>query len=129
MSKPTSNPMRIIGWVISFLVALVLVGSGSMKIMHPAQFLEGWMKFGFQQGQALPIGLVEVSIALLYLVPRTTVLGCILVAAYLGGAVCTHVRIGDPAAIAPMIIGILAWAAVWLRDQRLRDLLPLTPAA
>ena len=129
MSMPSKLP-RNIGWGLSLLVAALLVFSASMKIMQPAKFLDGWVhQLGFPAGTARWVGFVELTIAILYLVPRTTVLGAILVAAYLGGAVCTHVRMAETEAVMPLVLGVLAWGGLWLRDPRVRALLPLTPAA
>jgi hypothetical protein len=81
-------------------------------------------KFGYQ-APALPVlALVELSCAALYLVPRTAVLGAILVTGYLGGAIATHVRIGEVFAM-PLLLGVIAWAGLYLRDERLQDLIPL----
>jgi hypothetical protein len=81
-------------------------------------------KFGYPGASVRPIGLLEASCALLLLVPRTAVLGGLLVTAYLGGAVATHVRASDPYGGA-VAFAVLAWAGLWLRDARIRKLLPL----
>ena len=74
--------------------------------------------------------LLELACVAVYLIPRTAVLGAILLAGYLGGAVCAHVRIGDPGAVTPLLLGIFAWGGLYLREPRLRALLPLkSPAA
>jgi hypothetical protein len=73
----------------------------------------------------VPIGVTEIACALLLAIPRTSVLGAVLVTGYLGGAVATHVRAMQPAFIAPAILGALAWLGLYLRDPRLRALLPL----
>jgi len=73
----------------------------------------------------LTLGIVEASCAILYLIPRTAVLGAILVTGYLGGAVATHARVGDPAFITPALLGVIAWLGLFLRDRRVRALIPL----
>jgi hypothetical protein len=114
------------GRVLSALPVLLMLFSASMKLSHSPEFLAGWTgKFGFAESAATGIGILELAVVLVYLVPRTSVLGAVLMTGYLGGAVATHVRIGDPGAVTPMIVGILAWAGLYLRDTRLHALLPL----
>ena len=72
----------------------------------------------------MTIGLIELTCAILYAIPRTAALGALLLTAYLGGAVATHVRAGEPA-FAPILIGVLVWGGLFCRDARVRDLLPL----
>ncbi len=98
--------------------------SGGMKLAHSAQFLEQWGKFGFTEGQATPIGIVELFCVALYLLPKTRVLGAILVTGYLGGAIVTHVRSDQPFVL-PALLGVFAWGGLFLRDARLQALLPL----
>ena len=114
------------GRVLSAIPALMMTLSATMKLAHPAQFLADWVgKFGYPEGAATAIGVVELTCVVLYVVPRTRVLGGILMTGYLGGAVATHVRIGEAAFIAPVILGVIAWGGLFLRDERLRELLPL----
>jgi hypothetical protein len=114
------------GRVLSAIPALMMMLSATMKLVQPAQFLADWVgKFGYPEGAARPIGVVELTCVVLYLVPRTRVLGAILVTGYLGGAVATHVRLGEPAFVAPVLLGIIAWGGLFLRDERLQELLPL----
>ena len=95
--------------------------SAIMKISKAPPVLEGFGKFGLSEGSIRPIGILELTCIVLYLVPKTRLFGAILVAAYLGGAVVTHVRVGEPF-FAPVVLGILAWVGLTLRDPRLRDL-------
>ena len=78
-------------------------------------------------GRRLPLGIVLLSCTVLYLVPRTAVLGAILLTGYLGGAVATHVRVGEGLfpVLFPVIMGLLVWGGLWLRDERVRALAPL----
>ena len=119
------------GRVLSAVVVLMMVFSASMKLSHAPQFVEQWVgKFGFVEGSLTGIGLLEIACVVVYLIPRTAVLGAVLLAGYLGGAVCAHVRIGDPGAVTPLLLGIFAWGGLYLREPRLRPLLPLkSPAA
>jgi uncharacterized membrane protein YphA (DoxX/SURF4 family) len=115
-----------VGWTLTGLVGATLALSASMKLGHNPKFMTDWVgKFGYPASTATIIGSVEILCGLLLLVPRTAVLGAILVTGYLGGAVATHVRISDPGFPTPIIIGILAWGGIWLRDARVRALLPL----
>jgi hypothetical protein len=73
----------------------------------------------------VPIGLIEIACSIIYLVPRTSVLSAILLTGLLGGATATNVRIGDPGFVGPVSVGIFAWGGLFLRDERLRPLIPL----
>lgn len=112
------------GRVVSVLVALMLVMSGIMKLVQPAQFVEEFSKFGYPPAAATGIGVVELICTALYLIPRTSVLGAILLTGYLGGATATHVRVAD-SFVAPVILGMIVWGGLWLRDARIRRLVPL----
>jgi hypothetical protein len=114
------------GRVLSALPAIMMGLSASMKLAHAPQFVEVWVsKLGWQEGSLTGIGLLELACVIVYLIPRTAVLGAILMGGYLGGAVATHLRIGDPGFGTPLVLGILAWAGLFLREERLRALLPL----
>ncbi|MCP3058353.1 DoxX family protein [Myxococcus sp. K38C18041901] len=122
---PASKPWALwTGRVLSGLVVLALVASASMKLRQPPEVVEGFAKSGFPASVLLPIGVVELLSALLYAVPRTAVLGAILVTGYLGGATVTHVRQGD-SFLVPVLLGVIAWGGLFLRDARVRALLPL----
>ena len=112
------------GRILSALPVLMMLFSASMKLGHSPAFMEAWTKFGFSEASATPIGLVEVACAVLYAIPKTRVLGAILVTGYLGGAIVTHVRAGQPF-VAPLVLGVIAWAGLYLRDARVRALIPL----
>ena len=113
------------GRVASALPVLALAASASMKLSHAQQVVDMFTgKFGFPESVLRPIGIVEVACAIIYLIPQTAVLGAILLTGYLGGAVVTHVRVGEPF-IAPAALGVLVWAGLYLRDARVRALIPL----
>lgn len=95
-----------------------------MKFIRPAGFDEGLAHMGWKPEAMNYLGVVELVSTLLYLVPKTAVLGAILLAAYMGGAIATHVRVGDPF-IVQVLIGMALWGGLFFRDQRLRNLLPL----
>ena len=113
------------GRVITALFSLMLFFSASMKLSHAPPVVEMFTgKFGFKESSLTPIGILEITITVLYLIPRTAMLGAILVAAYLGGAVVTHLRVGDPF-VMPALLGVLAWGGLYLRDPRVRALIPM----
>ena len=122
--RPASRKALWAGRVISALPVLMLLMSAAMKFAKPAAVVEGFTKLGWPERLALGLGVLELAVTVLYVIPRTAVLGAILVTGYLGGAVATHVRVGDPF-IAPVILGVLAWLGLYLRDPRLRALVPL----
>jgi hypothetical protein len=119
------------GRALSALPVLLLLLSAAMKLSHAPQFVAKWTgMFGYSEGSLTAIGLLELACVAVYLVPRTAVLGAVLLTGYLGGAVATHVRVGDPGAVTPILVGVLVWAGLFLRDARIRALLPLrTPLA
>jgi hypothetical protein len=111
------------GRIMSVLPVLLLLFSGVMKLVKPAAVVEGFAQLGYPEHLALGIGILELVCTAVYLIPRTSVLGAILLTGYLGGATATHVRIGDPF-FAPVVVGMLVWGGLVLRDDRLRALLP-----
>lgn len=131
-NTPTSAPAvakkRLwVGRILSFLPALFLLLDGVMKLIKPAFVVEATVKLGYPERVILGIGVVLVICTLIYLIPRTAVLGAILLTGYLGGAVATHVRAetGWFEILFPVILCSLLWAGLALRDDRLRTLIPL----
>jgi hypothetical protein len=120
-----SNKMLWAGWVMSALPVLVLLASAAAKFMKPEGFEKGFRDLGWDEGYALGLGIVEIVCTVIYVMPRTAVLGAILLTGYFGGAIATHVRIGDPSAAGAIILGVLVWGGLYLRDARLRALIPL----
>ena len=107
--------MRIVGWVLSVLLALMLIGlSASGKFTQWEGKAEMFGKLGWTEGLMFQIGIVEVAITILFLIPRTAFVGAILIAAYLGGATAAHLRVGDPF-VFPIILGVVMWIALGLR--------------
>jgi len=123
--QPVANPkwMVWVGWIISVLPAAMLVFSGSMKFMSSPELSQGFRDLGWDEKLAFVLGIVEISCTAIYLIPPTAVLGAILVTGYMGGAIATHVRVGEPFYI-QAALGVAFWAGLWLRDSRLRGLLP-----
>lgn len=123
-SAPGSKKMLWTGRIISALPVLMLLMSGVMKLVKPAPLVEEFIRLGYAESHALGIGILEIVCTVIYVIPRTSVLGAILLTGYLGGATATHVRIGDQF-FAPIVLGVLVWLGLFLRDGRLRALLPL----
>ena len=112
------------GWAITVLIGLMMTFGGVYVLTDPPELKEQFVgKFGYPEDLALPIGVVELCCAALFLIPRTSILGAVLLTGYLGGAVATHVRVHD-SFVAAVIVGILVWLAMYLRDPRVRALLP-----
>ena len=116
--------MQRTGLVLSGLVTLFLLLDGGARLAGFAPYVEGLTKFGYDATLAPWIGASLLVSTILYAVPRTTVLGAILVTGYLGGAVATQVRVGDPWFLFPAVMGALAWAGLWCRSPRIRESLP-----
>jgi hypothetical protein len=112
---------------MSFLPALFLLMDAIMKFVKPEPVVEATVKLGYPESVIFGLGVVLLSCTILYLVPRTAVLGAILLTGYLGGAVASHLRAGDGAfpVLFPVIFGALLWGGLVLRDARLRALLPV----
>lgn len=115
------------GRIVSWFVALFLLVDGVAKLFKPGPVVEGTVKLGYLESSIIPIGIVLVVCTILYLIPRTAVLGAILLTGYLGGAVATHVRVAEGAfgIIFAVTLGVLVWLGLYLRDEQLRSLLPL----
>ena len=127
-STSESKGKRLSGMVISGLATLFLLMDVGMKFARPAIVTETTVKLGYQERAITPLAVVLLACTLLYAVPRTAVLGAILLTGYLGGAVATHVRVGDPLfshALFPVYLGIMVWLGLYLRSRVLRSLLPL----
>ncbi len=120
---PVSKKMLWAGWIVSVLPVLMLLMSATMKFLKPPDAVKGFEHLGWPIAIAAPLGIVELACALLYVIPRTSVLGAILLTGYLGGATATHVRIGESPHMA-VILGVLVWGGLFLRDSRIRALIP-----
>jgi len=121
---PVSKKMRWAGRIMSALPVLVLLMSAVMKFLKPAPVVEGFTHLGLPEGLALGLGILELACTAVYVIPQTSVLGAILLTGYLGGATLTQLRVGD-AFFAPIVLGVLVWGGLFLRDPRLRALIPL----
>lgn len=112
-----------IGRVLSGLISALFTFSAIMKFSGAEELKKEMVKFGIDENLIRPIGIVEAICVLLYVIPQTKVLGAILLTGYLGGAILTHLRINDPF-IMHIIFGVLVWLGIYLRDERLRFILP-----
>jgi hypothetical protein len=112
------------GWVVTALPSLLFVGSAFGKLSKQPQIVDTFLKAGYSSSAITAIGVIEVLCLALYLVPRTAVLGAVLLTGYLGGAVSHHVRLGEPWFM-PVVVGVVVWAGIYLRERRLPSLLPL----
>ena len=121
--------MFLTGWILTGFVGLFLLVDGGARLAGFAPYVEGMTKFGYSASLAPSIGLVLLVCTIVMLIPRTAVLGSILVTGYLGGAVATQVRVNDAWFMSPVALGVLAWLGLYLRDARLRSLLPLAGQA
>ena len=131
MNTEISRKQIITGRVLSGLAVLFLLFDAVGKLVRPVQVVEGTTQLGWPAGVILPLGIVQVVLLILYLFPRTSVLGAILWTGYLGGAVATHVRLGNPLfshILFPTYIAALLWGGLWLRDRYRRALLPFRSA-
>ena len=116
------------GRVVSILVALPFAFSAVMKlIMHP-EVIKGMSHLGLPETLIIPLGVIELLCVVVYLVPRTSVLGAILLTGYVGGTIITHLRVGEPVYL-NIILGLLIWLGLYLRRPRVRELLWATQNA
>jgi DoxX-like family len=123
-----SKPQLWAGRTCDALAVLFLLVDSVMKVLKMAPAIEGTVQLGYPESVVFGIGIVQLACLALYLVPPTSILGAILLTGYLGGAVATHVRVGNPLfthVLFPIYIAALVWGALWLRDERLRTLVPL----
>jgi len=112
-----------VGRGISILVSLVFALSAAMKLKGGAEVMQGMAHLGLPESLTMPLAILEISCVVIYLIPATSVLGAILLTGYMGGAICTHLRVGD-LFVLQIALGILVWLALYLRESRLRGLIP-----
>lgn len=124
MKKPSVGKAKWIGRALSVMVSAPLVMSFAMKFAKGSQVMEGIAHLGWPETMVIPLGLLEMTSVVFYLIPQLSILGAILLTGYLGGAISTHLRIGEPAYI-QFGLGVVAWLGLFLREERLRVLLPL----
>lgn len=124
MTTVHSNRMIWTGRVLSGLASLMFLFSAFMKLKGGPELDEGMAHMGLPVAMITPLAVLEFSCVALYLIPSTSILGAILLAGYMGGAILTHWRVGDVFVI-QIALGVAVWLGLWLREPRLRALLPL----
>ena len=115
------------GRALSGLAVLFLAFDAAVKVLKPPFAVEATTQLGYPESVIVTLGLIQVACLIVYLIPRTSVLGAILWTGYLGGAVATHVRVASPLfshTLFPVYVATLLWLGLWLRDHRLRAVLP-----
>jgi hypothetical protein len=115
------------GRILSALSVLFLLFDAVGHFVQPAAVVDAFNRLNFPLSLSVPLGIISLICVIVYAIPQTSILGAILLTGYLGGAVATHFRVRDPLfdTIFPIIFGVLVWAGVYLRDARLRALMPI----
>ena len=127
MNIEANKKRRITGYALTGFVALFLTFDTVLKLLQLAPAMQGTIELGYPANSVLVIGVIELVCLALYLVPRTSVLGALMLTGYLGGAIATHVRIGSPLpthTLFPIYVALMVWGGLYLRESRLRELLP-----
>jgi hypothetical protein len=112
------------GRVISGLVSLLFLFSAALKLKGGPDLAKGLGHLGLPDSMMVPLAVLEISCVVIYLIPATSVLGAILLTGYLGGAICTHWRVGDPIYV-HIVLGLFIWLGLYVRESRLKALIPL----
>lgn len=128
-TMPVSKSAHVLGRILSGLVILFLLFDGAIKLVPWPVVTETMDKMGYgaSENLARSLGLITIVCTVLYSVPPTSILGAILLTGYLGGAIASHVRIGSPLfshILFGFYLGLMVWGGLWLRDRRLRSLIP-----
>ena len=124
----TSNKLLWTGRILSILAVLFMLFDAVGHLLKPAPVVQAFLQLGFPLSLSICLGIIQLVCVLIYVVPRTAILGAVLITGYLGGAVAIHLRVGNPffECIFPIIIGIFFWAGLLLRDGRLRAMFPIS---
>jgi len=113
------------GWAVSLWPAFVIVSSATWKLTRNAWYVGEFARIGWPDSALPLLAFLQLGSLALFLIPQTAVLGAVLLTGYLGGAIATYVRIGEPyPVLVPLSTSMIAWLGIWLRDERLRALLP-----
>lgn len=127
-TAPLSTKRLWAGRILSGLSVLFLTFDVVIHIMKPAPVIKGFTDLGWSPSLAVPLGIIELTCLVLYLIPRTSVLGAILLTGYLGGAVATNLRVAAPLfgnILFPVYVGVFLWGGLYLRDNALREVFPI----
>ena len=120
-------PVGKVVWIgrgVSILASFPFLMSSIMKLKGGPEVLQGFGHLGLPESMRIPLAILELACVLIYLIPPTGVLGAVLLTGYLGGAICTHWRVGDPFMV-QVVLGLVVWLGLYLREGRLRPLLPV----
>ena len=120
----TSGKVVWVGWALSILAALLFLFSAFMKFKGGPDMDQAMTHLGLPNSMVLPLGILELTCVVIYLIPPTSVLGAILLAGYVGGTIVTCWRVGDPFYI-NIVLGLVVWLGIYLREPRLKELIPL----
>jgi uncharacterized membrane protein YphA (DoxX/SURF4 family) len=121
LETPPSKAMFWTGWVLSAIPGLFLLSGAFTALSGAKMVVEGMAPFGFNPVILPYLGITELLCSVLYLIPRTAPIGAILMTAYMGGAVVTHARIGDPMWVVPVVFAVIVWIGLLLRRPALRQ--------
>jgi hypothetical protein len=119
------------GRILTGLVTVFLLFDGGVKVLNPAFAAAAAPQIGYAENLILPVGLIELACLAVYLIPQTAALGAVLLTGFLGGAIATHFRVGDPLlgfTLFPLYVAAILWGGLFLRDSRLRVLVPFSPS-
>ncbi len=125
---PTTSATRasaVGGWTLTGLTAAFMLMDAVMHVLDPGFVTQAFVQLGYPAALARPLGVVELLCVVAYLVPETAMLGAVLLTGYLGGATAVKVRLEDPWLLFSVALGVLIWGGLWLRDPRVRALLPV----
>lgn len=123
-SSPISRASIRTGRIVSGIISVLLAMDAGVKVFMLDPAVKGTAELGYPAHIVFPLGLIQIASLILYLIPRTSILGAVLWTGYLGGAVATHVRLDNPLLthiLSPIYVAIVLWGGLWLRDQRLRN--------
>ena len=118
------SKMAWVGLGISVLLSLLFAMSAVMKLTGGPGVTEGMAHLGLPESLVKPLGILEMSCVAIYLIPATSMVGAILLTGYIGGAICAHLRVGDPFFF-QIVLGVCVWLGLYLRENRLRELIPV----
>jgi len=114
------------GRVVSIAPVIICLTSARWKLTHSVFYVREWQRIGWPMTEINGVALLQIAFVTLYVIPQTALLGTVLLTAYLGGALASYVRIGEfNPPLVPLTTCLLAWLGIWLRDERLRQLLPI----
>lgn len=129
MEKSISKNARIIGRILSIIVILFMLFDVVMKLIQPDTVVKGTLELGFEKHHIAIIGILALISTILYAIPKTSILGAILLTGFWGGVIATHIRLDNPLfthILFPVYLAIIAWGGLWLVNKQLRNLFPLT---